>query len=279
MANFCVKCGTELIDGVCPKCTQEQSTSIRQDEKFKRFFMNPKEKLVTTLGNTYIQNFLNDGSVRNGFSVVSDKRVYFQGKTYELVTKNNGRKKVIKTKKSRTVDLKDVTGTGYDSYSNVLAKILAFVFFAFGTIFFSLSMNAIADRMNNLSTEDVIGIIFMLIVCLIPGVVFLAVFLQSRVNLIAIQFAGGEIAFDINWFSEMEIEDFQKQLRLAKDKAIEEADNAVANKLQEAVSSATVGQQSAQSNSVADELAKYGDLLERGLITQEEFDKKKQELL
>lgn len=279
MANFCVKCGTELIDGVCPKCTQEQSTSIRQDEKFKRFFMNPKEKLVTTLGNTYIQNFLNDGSVRNGFSVVSDKRVYFQGKTYELVTKNNGRKKVIKTKKSRTVDLKDVTGTGYDSYSNVLAKILAFVFFTFGTIFFSLSMSAIADRMNNLSTEDVIGIIFMLIVCLIPGVVFLAVFLQSRVNLIAIQFAGGEIAFDINWFSEMEIEDFQKQLRLAKDKAIEEADNAVANKLQEAVSSATVGQQSAQSNSVADELAKYGDLLERGLITQEEFDKKKQELL
>ena len=119
----------------------------------------------------------------------------------------------------------------------------------------------------------------MLIVCLIPGVVFLAVFLQSRVNLIAIQFAGGEIAFDINWFSEMEIEDFQKQLRLAKDKAIEEADNAVANKLQEAVSSATVGQQSAQSNSVAAELAKYGDLLERGLITQEEFDKKKQELL
>lgn len=279
MANFCVKCGTELIDGVCPKCTQEQSTSIRQDEKFKRFFMNPKEKLVTTLGNTYIQNFLNNGSVRNGFSVVSDKRVYFQGKTYELVTKNNGRKKVIKTKKSRTVDLKDVTGTGYDSYSNVLAKILAFVFFAIGTIFFSLSMSAVADRTNNLSTEDVIGIIFMLIVCLIPGVVFLVVFLQSRVNLIAIQFAGGEIAFDINWFSEMEIEDFQKQLRLAKDKAIEEADNAVANKLQEAVSSATVGQQSAQSNSVADELAKYGDLLERGLITQEEFDKKKQELL
>ena len=92
MANLCVKCGTELIDGVCPKCTQEQSTSNRQDEKFKRFFMNPKEKLVTTLGNTYIQNFLNNGSVRNGFSVVSDKRVYFQGTTYELVTKNNGKK-------------------------------------------------------------------------------------------------------------------------------------------------------------------------------------------
>lgn len=279
MAHFCTKCGVELIDGVCPKCTQEQGTSNKQDEKFKRFFMNPKEKLVTSLGNTYIQNFLNNGSVRNGFSVVSDKRVYFQGTTYELVTKNNGKKKAIKTKKSRTVDLKDVTGTGYDSYSNVLAKILAFVFFAIGIIFFSLPMSANADHMNNLSTEDVIGIISALIVCLIPGFVFLAVFLKSRVNLIAIQFAGGEIAFDINWFSEMEIEDFQKQLRLAKDKAIEEADNAVANKLQAAVSSASAGQQASQVTSVADELAKYGDLLEKGLITQEEFDKKKQELL
>ena len=85
MAKLCTKCGAELIDGVCPKCTQEQETSDKKDEKFKRFFMNPKEKLVTTLGNTYIQNFLNNGSLGKGFSVVSDKRVYFQGTTYEMV--------------------------------------------------------------------------------------------------------------------------------------------------------------------------------------------------
>lgn len=276
MAKFCTKCGTELIDGVCPKCTQEQSIGNRKDEKFKRLFMNPKEKLVTTLGNTYIQNFLNNGSLEKGFSVVSDKRVYFQGTTYEMVTKNNGRKKAIKTRKSRTVDLKDVTGTGYDSHSSFLAKIVSVVLFVVGIIIWLPTVFAWTD-------SNVHGGLFEALACflflLAPGLIATAVYLHSKINLIAIQFAGGEIAFDIRWFSEEEIADFQKQLRLAKDKAIEEADNAVANKLQEAVSSVTVGQQSAQSNSVADEIAKYGDLLEKGLITQEEFDKKKKELL
>ncbi len=91
MAGFCVRCGAELIDGVCPKCAQGGGN--RTDERFKRFFVSPKEKLVTTLGNTYIQNFLSDGSISQGFAVVSDKRMYFQGTTYELITKNSGKKK------------------------------------------------------------------------------------------------------------------------------------------------------------------------------------------
>lgn len=276
MEKYCEKCGAELIDGVCPRCTQEQSASNKQDEKFKRFFMNPKEKLVTTLGNTYIQNFLNDGSLEKGFSVVSDKRVYFQGTTYEMVTKNNGRKKAIKTRKSRTVDLKDVTGTGYDSHSNFLAKIISVILFIVGIIIWISTISAWTDSNSHGGLFEALACFLFL---LAPGLIAAAVYLHSKINLIAIQFAGGEIAFDIRWFSEEEIADFQKQLRLAKDKAIEEADNAVADKLQAAVSSVSAGQQTSQVTSVADEIAKYGDLLEKGLITQEEFDKKKQELL
>lgn len=272
MANFCTKCGTELIDGVCPKCTQAQATGNQKDERFKQFFMNPKERLVTTLGNTYIQKFLNNGSLEKGFAVVSDKRVYFQGTTYEMLTKNNGRKRVIKTKRSRTVDLKDVTGTGYDSYSNFLAKIISCILFIVGGFWWIYE--SVISHMHGL--ED---FALLLILLCTPGLVALAIYYRSKVNLIAIQFAGGEIAFDIRWFPEQEIADFQKQLRLAKDKAIEEADNAVANKLQEAVSSVAVTQETSQTFSVADELVKYGDLLSKGLITQEEFDKKKQELL
>ena len=271
MANYCTKCGTELIDGICPKCTQEQNTGNKQDEKFKRFFMNPKEKLVTTLGNTYIQNFLSGGSLEKGFAVVSEKRMYFQGTAYELVPKSNGRKKLVKTQKSRIVDLKDVTGSGYDNH-----KFLGFLICAIA--FFVISAIIIFPAMMNLPDGGAI-IMLSLFFFIIPGLIFLSAYYKTQINLIAIQFAGGEIAFDISWFPEKEIADFQKQLRLAKDKAVEEADNAVACKLQEAVSSATSGQQTQQVTSVADELAKYGDLLEKGLITQEEFDKKKKELL
>lgn len=287
--SVCPKCGTELIDGVCPKCTSEQQVSNQTDERFRRFFMHPKEKLVTTLGNTYIQNYLKDGSVKNGFSVVSDKRVYFQGTTYEMVTKNNGKKKVIKTRKSRTVDLQDVTGTGFDSHSNVLALVIAILLWIAGLILWIAMLVSILsepsymqyealDRVNHVGLGDIGLFVVLLLLCSVPGMIAFTVYLYSRMNLIAIQFAGGEIAFNISWFPEKEIADFQKLLRLAKDKAIEEADNAVANKLQEAVSSATVDRQSV-SSSVADELIKYGELLEKGLITQEEFEKKKQELL
>lgn len=52
------KCGTELIDNVCPKCSQKKEL--------------------------------------NG------------------IEGNNGKKQVIQTQQSRTVDLKDITGTGFD---------------------------------------------------------------------------------------------------------------------------------------------------------------------
>lgn len=100
---------------------------------------------------------------------------------------------------------------------------------------------------------------------------------RSKVSMITIQYAGGEIGFDKKWFTQQEIDLFEKQIRLAKDKAVEASDNAVANKLQEAVSNLT---QSAQpQNSKADELSKLADLLAKGAITQDEFDKMKKELI
>lgn len=95
--------------------------------------------------------------------------------------------------------------------------------------------------------------------------------------MITIQYAGGVIGFDKNWFTQQEIDLFQKQLRIAKDKAIEASDNAVANKLQKAVSNMT--QSVSAPNSKADELTKLVDLLQKGVITQEEFEKMKKELI
>lgn len=100
---------------------------------------------------------------------------------------------------------------------------------------------------------------------------------RSKVSMITIQYAGGEIGFDKKWFTQQEIDLFEKQIRVAKDRAIEASDNAVANKLQEAVS--TITQSASSSNSKADELAKLADLLGKGAITQEEYDKMKKELI
>ena len=84
MDKFCMKCGTELIDGVCPKCIQETEPVNKSEEKFRNFFMSPNEKLVAILGNSYLENFFHSGNIKRGFAVASDKRVYFQGKKYYM---------------------------------------------------------------------------------------------------------------------------------------------------------------------------------------------------
>lgn len=127
---------------------------------------------------------------------------------------------------------------------------------------------------NTVSTSIVGGVILILwffsIFCFF-------MYQRSKVSMITIQYAGGEIGFDKKWFTQQEIDLFEKKIRLAKDRVVEECDNAVANKLQEAVSNLT--QTTKTQNSKADELSKLADLLAKGALTQEEFDKMKKELI
>lgn len=111
MDNFCEKCGTKLIDGICPKCINEEDAFEKsKEDKFKSIFLSPNEKMVTVLGNSYFQNFLKMGTINQGFVIVSDMRAYFRGTSYEI-----GDGEIIQLKQSRVVDLQDITGVGFDS--------------------------------------------------------------------------------------------------------------------------------------------------------------------
>lgn len=117
---------------------------------------------------------------------------------------------------------------------------------------------------------DTLAIAFglsLVIVCCIN----LKKYLLSRKTLFRIEYAGGCIAFDVSFYAKAEIDDFQKQLRRAKD--IAEENNEV-----KAVTVETPTETSAQSN-VADDLRKYAELLKEGLITQEEYDAMKKKVL
>ena len=62
-------------------------------------------------------NFLANGTLKRGFAVISNKRVYFRGSCY-----SGQGKSLVKTNEERTVDIKDVTGSGfiYRRYLGVL---------------------------------------------------------------------------------------------------------------------------------------------------------------
>lgn len=243
---FCEKCGTQLVDNICPRCVQfEQMPVNAHEDRFRSFFLSPDEKMVAVLGNSYLENFFKSGTIKNGYAVVSDKRVYFQGKQYCV----DGEGNVEETYNSRVVDVRDVTGTGFDHYVDDGYKYRAIVFGVFMGI-------------------SIVSMILILLAPIFLGLLIYSIYkyYQSKITVILIQYAGGEIGFDVNWFHQQEIDLFQKQLRLAKDKIYEKKDNPTIN---------TAPTQT----SVADELSKLAGLLEKGLISQEEFEKMKKNLL
>lgn len=224
--GVCPACGTQLINGVCPRCTNAQMMAVqnRNDARFTRLFMSPNEKLVATLGNNYIQNYLHNGSVRNGFAVVSDKRAYFYGTSYTISYNGRGNPNANKMSRSQVVALKDVTGSGFIRMVNIGYAILAW----------ALVIISIFGIMLLYDIEEGLAVIWGL--AALSALLFLIYkYYDNKLSLISIQYAGGEIAFDIRWFSGQEINNFHQQLRLAKDKAVENYEYDMAKKISAAI--------------------------------------------
>lgn len=102
------------------KSIDEHDFSDEEIKKFSEYFVNKNEKYISSLGNGYIMNFFANGSLKRGFAIVSDKRVYFRGSCF------SGQGKTLrKTDEERTVDIKDVTGSGfvYHRYIGVLIAL------------------------------------------------------------------------------------------------------------------------------------------------------------
>lgn len=224
--GVCPACGTQLINGVCPRCTNAQMMAAqnRNDAKFTRLFMSPDEKLVATLGNNYIQNYLHNGSVRNGFAVVSDKRAYFYGTSYTISYNGRGNPNANKMSRSQVVDLKDVTGSGFIRMVNIGYAILAWALVII-SIFLIMLLYDIEEGLAVIGGLAALSAILFLIYQ----------YYDNKLSLISIQYAGGEIAFDIRWFSGQEINNFHQQLRLAKDKAVENYEYDMAKKISAAI--------------------------------------------
>ena len=192
--------GGKSVGGSSSQWNAEAAPPIGPDSNFKNYFMNPKEKMVCILGNSYLQNFLTDQSFSKGFSVVSDKRVYFRGVVFSAIGK-----KFHKTKVSSAVNIRDVTGVKVAYFSPIHHIIAGILSLLAGMILFSFSG-------------------WLLLLGLIVAAGNFAMFALKRVTLLTIEYAGGAIGFDVKWFSEEESVVYQKSLFLAKDKIFKDAD-------------------------------------------------------
>ena len=236
---FCPKCGTKNID-------EKQAVNF---SKFNCILASNNEKIQAILGSGVAHNFLATGELRKGFAILSDKRIYFKGKCF--IKKGSI---YWLQREERVVDVKDVTGTGF-VYNNPLWMFVLAVSMLVAAV---LVIILVTNGMINPILAALLFIFF-----LFAGIIMGLLYNVCKTTIFQISFAGGTIGFNTFYVPKYEAELFQKRIREIKD-SIEEGKIVVSEKTQ---------------NSVPEELKRYKELLDSGVINQEEFDAKKKQLL
>lgn len=193
---FCPECGAVQNGAKAPKPAAARATTNAAMQSVEQVFMDPDEKLLASLGNGYFVNLLFN-RVKKCSALLSNKRVYLKGTMYA----GDGRT-LFKLVEERTLDLEDITGTGF-IYTRV-SKIMIFL-----GILFELLM-AILGGMDG---ELAMGILAGLIPCLI---LIIAAFFSRKIWFF-IDYAGGKIQIDAKLIGLADVQDFHKQIQRAKD--------------------------------------------------------------
>lgn len=246
-ASFCTSCGNKAVDIPVPKpqpsvdkkaLSSSEPQPAVDSQKYSSIFVNKNEKFIDVLGNSMAQTFFSTGQLGNGFAILSDKRIYFKGECFIRTGKH-----FHKQWEERIVDVEDATGTGIVYKENVIMIVLLCISFFVPALAFAINF--------------FLG----LFLCLVPVLVYY-LYNRSKHTLLEVSFAGGGIAFDINWMPEEEGERFQKNLITMRDQA--KADKEKPAPLMD---------------DVAGQLQKFKELLDQGVLNQAEFDAKKKQLL
>ena len=216
-----------------------------EENQFTAMFASPDERLVSVLGNNIAQTFFATGTIGKGFAVLSDRRVYFKGKCLQRTGK-----RFSAIHEERVVDVSNVTGTGFVHTKPVWLLVISIVLFVLAAVYFMVSVANLAF----------IGLLAVLLFGGLGGL-FLWLYNSRKRTIFEIAFAGGGIGLDASWIDAQEAEFFQKNIRLVGDNL----------KRQE--------RQYARGGNAAGELAQLAQLLEKGMITQAEFEEQKRRLL
>lgn len=189
---FCGNCGKQIDDScnVCPHCGTriEKDVVKEKDVTYKVIFVEPDENYLGSLGNGYLNSFLTSKKIKRCIALLSDKRVYLRGNMVDI---NSG--KIERFNMQKTIDLEDITGTGFVYSSPQVWKLVLAI---------------------------------LTIPVIIPAILLIVSYLKGRNTLFFIEYAGGCIKFDASIYGLAESQDFERQIRRAKNHVKEEQTHA-----------------------------------------------------
>lgn len=191
---FCGNCGKQIDDNsnVCAYCgvMVEHNNVAESKSKYARVFVEPNESYIASLGDSYLNSVLANKNIKQCIAFLSDKRIYLRGNMIDI---NSG--KLERFNIQKTIDLEDITGTGFIYASPEVWKlVLAIILPIIGLFFYFFGV--------------------------IPGgiasILLIVSYMKNRETLFFIEYAGGCIKFDASIYGLAESQDFEKQIRRAK---------------------------------------------------------------
>ena len=165
-------------------------------------FCSPDEKAICTIGSGYVTNFLSNGSAGRAGATLTDKRIYFSGTVFMMNVKGG----LTFVKQRKIVNVRDVTGVGHIDYSPISVLLVGMLILVAGVISF-LSGDAMDGVLRVLGGGGIV-----------VGIVGIIAYISACKTLLSIEYAGGNIAFDLRWLTGGESDIFISNIHLAKDK-------------------------------------------------------------
>lgn len=167
-------------------------------------FITSDETVQATIGVSYLQGLMSGAGFKNGAAVLTDKRLYYFGRSYSNVGKG-----MNTATEEGVISVDDITFTRFVHGSPLWYLFLAIVFALPGVMLFTHSFG---------STDDFAGVIGMVgLLFALFGISLFVAYFVGRSTVLEISFPGGKYCFDARWHSVSNMREFQRQIHLVKD--------------------------------------------------------------
>lgn len=237
--------------------------------KLRRFISNPQEKIYAVLNIQNALNVIQNGISEEGFAVLTDRACYFIGKVYE--------KRGIFTRKANVqhrIVVSEMKGVRVGTLSRIRMLIPYILSTALLILQAIWSIHIRGNQYNSYS--DALFVIIILITTAMQIIMlavslycFLQVFFIKKTN-ICIEFTSMTVAFMLSSLGEREIKDFYQAVSTVQGLDI-----------MNPVSTQTVApmQNMQATGNKVERLSELSKLFEQGMISAEEFNQLKAEVI
>ena len=181
----------------------------------RSFYMDPNEEPRAILGQGYITSLLTGQGRTKSVMVLTNRRLYVDGKSFQ----RNSPNVFSSVQGKKNVEVGKINSTAYESQNAGCFKIFPYIFFGTGVLLLLIAIMrlVVADPFHG--DDGAIMLFFWGVAWLFLGGGSLGMYLHKMRKYFVVEFSGGSMATDCNWYGTTEIEDFQRKIYQEQERA------------------------------------------------------------